>query len=148
MIAIELNHWYTKTMKQLVAILCGIIIVLGLFFVGFFEQLVFFVLVGRIPFTEITLSATTMLIVWLAIIPGLLINLPLLSKLAWSSIDKIGLLNQRKINTRWNLRQKIERIYSVNLIAVTMLDIAAQIPDSSTDNPELYLRRRFMPLPA
>ena len=121
---------------------------LGLFFVGFFEQLVFFVLVGRIPFTEITLSATTMLIVWLAIIPGLLINLPLLSKLAWSLIDKIGLLNQRKINTRWNLRQKIERIYSVNLIAVTMLDIAAQIPDSSTDNPELFLRRRFMPLPA
>ena len=135
-------------MKQLVAILCGIIIVLGLFFVGFFEQLVIFVLVGLIPFTEITLSATTMLIVWLAIIPGLLINLPLLSKLAWSLIDKIGLLNQRKINTRWNLRQKIERIYSVNLIAVTMLEIAAQIPDSSTDNPELYLRRRFMPLPA
>ena len=89
-------------MKQLVAILCGIIIVLGLFFVGFFEQLVIFVLVGRIPFTEITLSATTMLIVWLAIIPGLLINLPLLSKLAWSLIDKIGLLNKRKINARWN----------------------------------------------
>ena len=148
MIAIELSHWYTKAMKQLVAILCGIIIVLGLFFVGFFEQLVFFVLVGRIPFTEITLSATTMLIVWLVIIPGVLINLPLLSKLAWSLIDNIGLLNQRKINTRWNLRQKIERIYSVKLIAVTMLAIAAQIPDSSTDNPELFFRRRFMPLPA
>ena len=148
MIAIELSHWYTKAMKQLVTILCGIIIVLGLFFVGFFEQLVIFVLVGRIPFTEVTLSATTMLIVWLAIIPGLLIALPLLSKLAWSLIDKIGLLNQRKINARWNLRQKIERIYSVNLIAVTMLEIAAQIPDSSTDNPELFFRRRFMPLPA
>ena len=148
MIAIELSHWYTKAMKQLVAILCGIIIVLGLFFVGFFEQLVIFVLVGRIPFTEITLSATTMLIVWLAIIPGLLIALPMLSKLTWSVIDKIGLLNQRRINTHWNLRQKIERIYSVNLIAVTMLEIAAQIPDSSTDNPELFFRRRFMPLPA
>ena len=148
MIAIELSHWYTKAMKQLVTILCGIIIVLGLFFVGFFEQLVIFVLVGRIPFTEVTLSATTMLIFWLAIIPGLLINLPLLSKLAWSLIDNIGLLNQRNINTRWNLRQKIERIYSVNLIAVTMLEIAAQIPDSSTDNPELFFRRRFMPLPA
>lgn len=121
---------------------------LGLFFVGFFEQLVIFVLVGRIPFTEITLSATTMLIVWLAIIPGLLISLPLLSKLAWSLIDKIGLLNQRKINTHWNLRQKIERIYSVNLIAVTMLEIAAHVPDSSTDNPDLFFRRRFMPLPA
>ena len=135
-------------MKQLVAILCGIIIVLGLFFVGFFEQLVIFVLVGRIPFTEITLSATTMLIVWLAIIPGVLIILPLLSKLAWYLINKIGLLNQRKINTRWNLSQKIERIYAINLIAVTMLEIATQIPDSSTDNPELFLRRRFMPLPA
>ena len=148
MIAIELSHWYTKAMKQLVAVLCGIIIALSLFFAGFFEQLVIFVLVGRIPFTEITLSATTMLIVWLVIIPGVLINLPLLSKLAWSLIDNIGLLNQRKINTRWNLRQKIERIYSVNLIAVTMLEIATQIPDSSTDNPELFFRRRFMPLPA
>ena len=117
MIAIALHSWYTEAVKQSVAVLCGIIIVLGLFFVGFFE-------------------------------PGLLISLPLLSKLAWSLIDKIGLLNQRRINTHWNLRQKIERIYSVNLIAVTMLEIAAQIPDSSTDNPELFFRRRFMPLPA
>ena len=148
MIAIAIHPWYTEAMKQLVAVLCGIIIALGLFIVGFFEQLVIFVLVGRIPFTEITLSATTMLIVWLAIIPGLLIALPMLSKLTWSLIDKIGLLNQRRINTRWNLRQKIERIYSVNLIAVTMLEIAAQIPDSSTDNPKLFFRRRFMPLPA
>ena len=148
MIAIVVHPWYTEAMKQLVAILCGIIILLGLFFVGFFEQLVIFVLVGRIPFTDITLSATTMLIVWLAIIPGVLIILPLLSKLAWYLINKIGLLNQRKINTRWNLSQKIERIYAINLIAVTMLEIATQIPDSSTDNPELFLRRRFMPLPA
>ena len=148
MIAIALHPWYTEAMKQLVAVLCGIIIALSLFFAGFFEQLVIFVLVGRIPFTDITLSATTMLIFWLAIVPGLLIILPLLSKLTWSLIDKIGLLNQRKINTGWNLRQNIERIYSVNLIAVTMLEIAAHVPDSSTDNPALYLRRRFMPLPA
>ena len=148
MIAIALHPWYTKAMKPLVAILCGFIIVLGLFFVSFIQQLVFLVFVVRLPYTDITLSATTMLIVWLAIIPVLLINLPRLSKLAWSLIDKIGLLNQRKINTGWNLRQNIERIYSVNLIAVTMLEIAAHVPDSSTDNPELFFRRRFMPLPA
>ena len=53
MIAIDTPVCYTEPMKKTVVILCGLLLVSVALYGGLAEQLVMFVLIGRVPFTNL-----------------------------------------------------------------------------------------------
>lgn len=62
------------------------------------DQLFFFFFIGKIPFTNIHLSAISMVIFWAATIPLAIILRKSLSVLVWKIIDVASELTQRRIN--------------------------------------------------
>ena len=148
MIAIDTPVCYTEPMKKTVVILCGLLLVSVALYGGLAEQLVMFVLVGRVPFTNLMLPAMAMLAFWALVVPLTLLTRRTIGAVVWRMIERIGTIHQRHLNIRWHQQLRIRRSHSVRLYAVALLHVAEQLPDSSTENPELYFRRRFIALPA
>ena len=148
MIAIDTPVCYTEPMKKTVVILCGLLLVSVALYGGLAEQLVMFVLIGRVPFTNLILPAMAMLAFWVLVVPLTLLTRRTISAVVWRIVEYIGTIHQRRLNIRWHQQLRIRRSHSVRLYAVALLHVAEQLPDSSTENPELYFRRRFIALPA
>ena len=62
------------------------------------DQLFFFLLFGKIPFTNISLSATIMIIFWATIVPLVIFLRKSLSALVWKLVDVASEITQRRIN--------------------------------------------------
>ena len=81
-------------------------VVLGSIFVGICialyagaaDELVFFVISGRIPFTNIVISPFGMIAFWLLVIPVSTLLFPAFRRHFWTTIESIGQMSQRRIN--------------------------------------------------
>lgn len=129
-------------------------VVLGSIFVGICialyagaaDELVFFVISGRIPFTNIVISPFGMIAFWLLVIPVSTLLFPAFRHHFWTTIESIGQMSQRRINR--SLRQAIRIDTLELLLATVLLHIALNLPESSAPLPALELRRRFIALPS
>ena len=149
MIASITSSCYTNLMKKKVVLCCGILALMSLAArVNLFDEIVMFVLVGHVPFTSFVISPTAMLLFWATIIPATYLCRHILARFFWSAVEALGKVNQRRINIEWRHHLRSLKINPTNLYLITLLYVADQLPESSTDNPDLYFRRRFMVLPA
>lgn len=133
-------------MKRLVAICIGLAAVLSAIYSGLVDQLMMFVIIGQVPFTNYSLGPTTMIVFWISLVPVLMLLGRLANNELWQAIETIGRVNQRGINIRKRLSQHSEKY--AYLAAIVLIYTASQIPKSTTSDPELYFRRRFVVLPA
>lgn len=62
------------------------------------DQLFFFLFLGKIPFTKISLPSTVMIVFWTAIIPLAIFARKSLSASIWKIIDIASEISQRRIN--------------------------------------------------
>lgn len=62
------------------------------------DQLFFFIFLGKIPFTNISLPATVMIIFWVTIVPLAIFVRKSLSASLWKIIDIASDIAQRRIN--------------------------------------------------
>lgn len=149
MIASIAPNCYTNLMKKKVALCCGILALVALAArVNLFDEIVMFVLVGHVPFTSFVISPTAMLLFWATVIPVTYLCRHILARFFWSAVEALGKVNQRRINIEWRQHLQSLKINPTDLYVITLLYVADQLPESSTDNPDLYFRRRFMVLPA
>jgi hypothetical protein len=89
-----------------------------------------------------------MLAFWVLVVPLTLLTRRTISAVIWRIVEHIGTIHQRHLNIRWHQQLRLRRSNSARLYAIVLLYVAEQLPDSSTENPELYFRRRFIALPA
>ncbi len=107
------------------------------------NQLLMFIAVGKLPFLPITIPATIMLIFWISLLPFTIMLIKGSDQLFWSLIEKIGEINQLKINRKVRLFVPIKTSSYQDLVTITLLNV-----DTKHQKPELSVRRRFAALPA
>lgn len=116
------------------------------FFTPVGSQLVYFIVAGHIPFTDIVLSPFAMLLFWIIAVPLAVMLYRLGGEGFWKIVETIGTASQRQINRRirWTPAPSTLPL----LLASVMLHVASHLPESSAVTPELSLRRRFLALPS
>lgn len=133
-------------MKKLVVI-TSVLLTLGLvLYFSVYESVIFFILTGHISLLSITVPPLVMLAFWILIAPVTFIIYKISGAAIWSAIETIGKTHQRRINQRLRLPNPVKS--ATSLMAITLLDIAQGLPESSASKPELYFRRRFLALPS
>ncbi len=129
-----------------------VVLMLGILLAGgfaYFSQdallaIVYFIVGGHIPLTNITLSPMAMLALWTLIIPALYFFRRSISAAFWQLIQVVGDVHQRSLNRRFRMPRP--RYNLTELIVIAMIHIAQELPEDMLEQPEVSLRRRFLAL--
>lgn len=132
-------------MRKVVVIALLVLVVVACLYI-LRHELAMFIIAGIIPLTDTSVSPLIMLVFWTVIAPTSILAYKIISSATWSLMETVGKVHQRYLNQIY--RQQINRSKFINLYSLALLDIARQLPPSSTDTPKLPLRRRFLALPA
>jgi len=137
-------------MKRLVILGLGVIALGVGLILGFhvIESFLYFIIAGKIPFTNLFVPPTIMFLLWILVIPCSIIACKASNKTFWQIIETIGKHHQRYLNrqVRWIVRQTHSDL--TLLITTVLLQIANELPKNSTVASNLELRRRFVALPS
>lgn len=148
MVAIAGLFYYTIFMTKTVAYLSGVMTISFVLSTAFLDQISMFIMIGKLPFTNIQVPATGMLAFWALLVPATLLTRHFSSSVGWGMVQYLGILDQRRLNSRRHRRLQLSRNHSVALYTIVLLHIASQLPECSTNNPDLFFRKRFIALPA
>lgn len=133
-------------MKRLVVLGSCTIGALVAFYPPVTDQLVNFIAVGQIPLTDLTIPPMGMLVFWILIGPATLLIYRLITEGFWRSVEAIGAISQRHINR--SIRWSVKRNPLLPLLSIVLLHLTKDLERSTSNAPELLLRRRFLALPA
>ena len=97
MIAMPTSVCYSKPMKKLGGLL-GLFGVAALSIYLFADELLLFIMIGKIPFTDTVIPSNGMLILWALIIPISILIWRLGRLIFWSLLEWIGAIHQRQLN--------------------------------------------------
>ncbi|OYX44050.1 hypothetical protein B7Y94_00515 [Candidatus Saccharibacteria bacterium 32-49-12] len=110
------------------------------------NELIYFITVGQIPFTSISIPPLAMLLFWALALPLGITAIRLGRAGTWGIIEKIGQISQRKINYR--LRWIPKHPATSLLMAAVLIYLLNQSLEVKTETtPEAIFRRRFLALP-
>ena len=144
MIAMHTPVCYSKDMKKLGGLLglFGVAVVSVYFFA---DELLLFLMVGKIPFTSATIPPTGMLFFWVLVVPVLVLGWRVLAASFWKTLESIGTVHQRQLNRRMRLFVPPLAPLTVCLIVTTLLAIEGKTRSPLLPTPTM--RRRLAPLP-
>ena len=131
-----------KKLGGLVGVFVTIVVVIYLF--G--NELLLFLLAGRLPFTNVIVPPIIMFLFWLLIVPVTMAIWRILDLSIWKAIESIGATHQRYLNRHIRLFTPPLTPTSISLISLTLLAIEAESRQTATSTPAV--RRRFASLPA
>ena len=148
MIAYITSVCYSDDMMKTVVYALVVLSVVVMYRSGFLSELSFFLIAGKIPFVDIFISPTIMMIFWITIIPVAFILRHAISATFWSIVEEIGKFHQRQINRAYYRITEIKKFTPfINLYVVTILMI---LDNPNIDDSRILqlptLRRRFIAL--
>lgn len=111
------------------------------------DQIVHFIIAGRVPFTNISIPPLGMLVFWIVAVPLSIAVYRLGTDGLWRMIETIGTLSQRHINRRirWTPTHDTTLLHLCTSVA---LYAVSQTLANTPSAPDLTMRRRFLALPS
>lgn len=139
---------YSDDMRKTVVYALIALSAIAIYLSNFLSELSLFLMIGKIPFVDIFISPTIMMIFWITIVPVIFILRHTISAIFWKIVEEIGKFNQRQINQAYyRITELREFTPFINLYTVTILAI---LDNPSIDDSHILqlpaLRRRFIAL--
>ncbi len=96
---------YSYSMRKIASI-CGVIVVVAIGLHVAREELFSFIVIGKIPFTNLVIPSTAMVAFWIGIVPAYLFFAKSVKNLFWSSLSTIGQKHQQTLDRRYRASQR------------------------------------------
>ena len=144
MIAPNTSVCYSEDMKKLGSLM-GLFGVVGVTIYFFGNELLLFVLAGRVPFINVVIPPVAMFLFWLLIVPISIILWRIFNLSTWKILESIAAAHQRYLNRRVRLFTPPLSPQTISLITAALLAIETENRQSPA--PTSAMRRRLAPLP-